>query len=188
MRFLLNESTEGEVLSSDGSEFHQVGPMEQNARSPYVTDRVIGTFSSMPAERRPGLALRYWIRSWRYWGAGPCSVLYTSSVTLYCIRDVIGSQWSSRRTGVIWSYLLLLIGKCTLRAMHLALLSISPMCTESVNIILLRSLCTTVYACELWWTYGSESLRKLCVLTIMVLYLIVLHTCLSLEVYLHAIW
>ena len=31
MRFLLNESTEGEVLSSDGSEFHQVGPMEQNA-------------------------------------------------------------------------------------------------------------------------------------------------------------
>ena len=79
--------------------------MEQNARSPYVTDRVIGTFSSMPAERRPGLALRYWIRSWRYWGAGPCSVLYTSSVTLYCIRDVIGSQWSSRRTGVIWSYL-----------------------------------------------------------------------------------
>ena len=105
LRFLLNESTEGEVLSSDGSEFHQVGPMEQNARSPYVTDRVIGTFSSMPAERRPGLALRYWIRSWRYWGAGPCSVLYTSSVTLYCIRDVIGSQWSSRRTGVIWSYI-----------------------------------------------------------------------------------
>ena len=105
LRFLLNESTEGEVLSSDGSEFHQVGPMEQNARSPYVTDRVIGTFSSMPAERRPGLVLRYWIRSWRYWGAGPCSVLYTSSVTLYCIRDVIGSQWSSRRTGVIWSYL-----------------------------------------------------------------------------------
>ena len=40
----MNESTEGEV-SSDGSEFHQVGPMEQNARSPYVTDRVIGTFS-----------------------------------------------------------------------------------------------------------------------------------------------
>ena len=38
MRFLLNESTEGEVLSSDGSEFHQVGPMEQNARSPYVTE------------------------------------------------------------------------------------------------------------------------------------------------------
>ena len=38
LRFLLNESTEGEVLSSDGSEFHQVGPMEQNARSPYVTD------------------------------------------------------------------------------------------------------------------------------------------------------
>ena len=105
LRFLLNESTEGEVLSSDGSEFHQVGPMEQNARSPYVTDRVIGTFSSMPAERRPSLAVRYWIRSWRYWGAGPCSVLYTSSVTLYCIRDVIGSQWSSRRTGVIWSYL-----------------------------------------------------------------------------------
>ena len=28
----MNESTEGEVLSSDGSEFHQVGPMEQNAR------------------------------------------------------------------------------------------------------------------------------------------------------------
>ena len=34
---------------------------------------------------------------------------------------------------------------------------------------MLRSLCTTVYACELWWTYGSESLRKLCVLTIMFL-------------------
>ena len=41
----MNESTEGEVLSSDGSEFHQVGPMEQNARSPYVNSAELSRFT-----------------------------------------------------------------------------------------------------------------------------------------------
>ena len=37
------------------------------------------------------------------------------------------------------------------------------MCTESVKITLFRSFCTSLYICELWWYYKSESLRKLCV-------------------------
>ena len=37
------------------------------------------------------------------------------------------------------------------------------MCTESVNITLVRSFCTSLYTCELWCQYRSESLRKLCV-------------------------
>ena len=37
------------------------------------------------------------------------------------------------------------------------------MCTESVKITLFRSCCTSLYTCELWWQYRSESLRKLCV-------------------------
>ena len=37
------------------------------------------------------------------------------------------------------------------------------MCTESVKITLFRSFCTSLYTCELWWNYRSESLRKLCV-------------------------
>ena len=35
------------------------------------------------------------------------------------------------------------------------------MCTESVKITLFRSFCTSLYTCELWWNYRSESLRKL---------------------------
>ena len=38
------------------------------------------------------------------------------------------------------------------------------MCTESVKITLFRSCCTSLYTCELWWQYRSESLRKLCVI------------------------
>ncbi len=34
------------------------------------------------------------------------------------------------------------------------------MCTESVKITLFRSFCTSLYTCELWWNYRSESLRK----------------------------
>ena len=37
------------------------------------------------------------------------------------------------------------------------------MCTESVKITLFRSFCTSLYTCELWCQYRSESLRKLCV-------------------------
>ncbi len=37
------------------------------------------------------------------------------------------------------------------------------MCTASVKITLFRSFCTSLYTCELWWYYMSESLRKLCV-------------------------
>ena len=37
------------------------------------------------------------------------------------------------------------------------------MCTESVKITLFRSFCTSLYTCELWWNYRSETLRKLCV-------------------------
>ena len=33
----------------------------------------------------------------------------------------------------------------------------------SVKITLFRSFCTSLYTCELWWQYRSESLRKLCV-------------------------
>ena len=34
---------------------------------------------------------------------------------------------------------------------------------ESVKNTLFRSFCTSLYTCELWWQYRSESLRKLCV-------------------------
>ena len=44
-----------------------------------------------------------------------------------------------------------------------ALLRTMFMCTECVKMTLFRSLCTSLYACELWWQYRSESLRKLCV-------------------------
>ena len=44
-----------------------------------------------------------------------------------------------------------------------ALLRNNCMCTESVKITLFRSFCTSLYTCELWWQYRSESLRKLCV-------------------------
>ena len=37
------------------------------------------------------------------------------------------------------------------------------MCTVCVKMTLFRSFCTSLYACELWWQYMSESLRKLCV-------------------------
>ena len=37
------------------------------------------------------------------------------------------------------------------------------MCTESVKITLFRSFCSSLYTCELWWNYRSESSRKLCV-------------------------
>ena len=73
------------------------------------------------------------------------------------------------------------------------------MCTESVKITLFRSFCTSlynyIYICELWWNYRSESLRKLCVAYNNVFRflcgeprncIVVLVTCLYLEVYLHA--
>ena len=44
-----------------------------------------------------------------------------------------------------------------------ALLRKFCMCTESVKITLFRSFCTSLYTCELWCQYLSESLRKLCV-------------------------
>ena len=44
-----------------------------------------------------------------------------------------------------------------------ALLRKCFMCTESVKSTLFRSFCTSLYTCELWWNYRSESLRKLCV-------------------------
>ena len=44
-----------------------------------------------------------------------------------------------------------------------ALLRKCFMCTESVKITLFRSFCTSLYTCELWCQYRSESLRKLCV-------------------------
>ena len=44
-----------------------------------------------------------------------------------------------------------------------ALLKKCFMCTESVKITLFRTFCTSLYTCELWWNYRSESLRKLCV-------------------------
>ena len=44
-----------------------------------------------------------------------------------------------------------------------ALLRKFCMCTESIKITLFRSFCTSLYTCELWCQYMSESLRKLCV-------------------------
>ena len=43
-----------------------------------------------------------------YLGASPFSALYTSSRTLNWMRNLIGSQWSLMRTGVICSYFLVL--------------------------------------------------------------------------------
>ena len=43
-----------------------------------------------------------------YLGASPPSALYTSSITLNWMRNLIGSQRSLMRTGVICSYFLVL--------------------------------------------------------------------------------
>ena len=36
-------------------------------------------------------------------------------------------------------------------------------CTEDVNCTLFKSYCTSLYTCQLWCNYKSESIRKLCV-------------------------
>ena len=77
-----------------------------------------------------------------------------------------------------------------------ALLRTFIMCTDSVKITLFRSFCTSLYTCELWWKYRSDSLRKLdplCVAYNNVFRflcseprIVVLVICLCLEVYIHA--
>ena len=37
------------------------------------------------------------------------------------------------------------------------------MCTEDVKCALFKSYCTSLYTCQLWYNYKSESIRKLCV-------------------------
>ena len=36
-------------------------------------------------------------------------------------------------------------------------------CTEDVNCTMFKSYCTSLYTCQLWYNYKSESIRKLCV-------------------------
>ena len=36
-------------------------------------------------------------------------------------------------------------------------------CTENVTCTLFKSYCTSLYTCQLWHKYKSESIRKLCV-------------------------
>src|SRR6218665_1340089 len=48
-------------------------------------------------------------QSRRYSGTAPCTDRKTSRQNLYSMRDGTGSQWrTSRRSGVTWSYFLLL--------------------------------------------------------------------------------
>ena len=51
LRLLLKVSTDGAAINTEGSDLHQVDSMELKARSPSVTDRVLGlgTSSSTPA-------------------------------------------------------------------------------------------------------------------------------------------
>jgi len=36
------------------------------------------------------------------------------------------------------------------------------MCNEAAKITLLRSFCTVMYSCQLWWNYTFEFIKKLC--------------------------
>ena len=74
-----------------------------------------------------------------------------------------------------------------------ALLRKCFMCAEYVRINLFRTCCTSLYTCELWWNYRSESLRKLCVAYNNVFRCLCSEPrncsiCLCIEVYLHAIY
>ena len=39
----------------------------------------------------------------RYEGAMSCNALQTGIITLNCMHNLTGSQWSSMRAGVMWS-------------------------------------------------------------------------------------
>ena len=94
-------------LSSHGKLFQTVGPAEQKLRGPYSFVEVRGTTTSPQCAdlrwHRPGTSAVDVNISERYVGADWWIQWKARTAILYRIRCRIGSQWSSRRIGVIWS-------------------------------------------------------------------------------------
>ena len=94
-------------FTSSGSVFHMVGAKLQKALSPKVTNLDLGTCNNCFDCDRSCLDGVYSCkREERYRGAEPCKHLKTVRNTLYSILHFTGSQCSSFRTGVMWSYFL----------------------------------------------------------------------------------
>ena len=102
----LNESVVEAFWIWGGSLFQRVGAIHAKARSPYRVLVRGPCVNCIEDDERRGLAAeedRSEIRSWRYWGARLCVVLYTRSRILNIIRELTGSQCNERRIGDMWS-------------------------------------------------------------------------------------
>ena len=92
-----------------GRGFHSLGAALENALSPYVTWFDFGTVRrSLSSDLKP-LFCFHTSRSCRYTGACSCKHINVIKSILNTIRHSTGSQWSCLRTGVIWSYLYVLV-------------------------------------------------------------------------------
>ena len=103
LRAALNISRSSILRRVMGREFQSLGATAENARSPYVFRRVLGTRRLSPDVRKSGRSFRSSMRDDIYPGDWSCKALKVSSRTLNCILFLTGSQWSSVNTGVIWS-------------------------------------------------------------------------------------
>ena len=92
--------------SEEGREFHSRGAIDEKARSPYPLRWVMGTWRVIPVpdERKPGRRRRCSMREVTYPGAKPWTALKVRRRILNSILYLIGSQCSSVRIGVMWSY------------------------------------------------------------------------------------
>ena len=93
--------------------------------------------------------------------------MYAHVITLFASIPFTCMYSGVRATGVFFDDVLALDynypSHILIYAQGNALLRKFFMYTESVKITLFRSFCTSLYTCELWCQYRSESLRKLCV-------------------------
>ena len=90
-----------------GRAFHRAGAAQEKARSPADTNLEWGILRRKRSDDR---RLRLWQTGWSmsemYTGIVPWRARYTITRTLNWSLRWIGSQWSSFRTGVMWSYFL----------------------------------------------------------------------------------
>ena len=102
LRPALNISRSSILRRVTGREFQSRGATVENARSPHVFRRVLGTRRLSPVVRKPGRILRSSMRDDNP-GDWLCKALKVNRRTLNCILFRTGSQWSSVNMGVIWS-------------------------------------------------------------------------------------
>ena len=78
--FFLKMSTLSDFCIFTGRIFHKVGAAMLKPRLPYVTESVLGTFSSsLLFDLRHLVCVTGEIISVTYWGARPCNALYVKS-------------------------------------------------------------------------------------------------------------